>query len=465
MRVWINWKMIIMRHSDQKDIYYPKTDSMKFVSFSIFMLALFPFLLNAHTCNPHVSSIGLHVTVFESDAGGATKLTKEETLDFNSYMEIYNNTEIYFYKYFAPNACAPSCTAYDAKKFNASLMVLTNKGGKYYYNFAENLSNGDFTDLYKTESREIIIQVTDFDSVIDCEIRDAGGYYDRCRDFTEYNTCSTTKPYYCVKRDDGYYHGTLRYDTINCGCPIWGCEEKVCVEGFERNWCSGRKVVRDDCLGNDEGSQLIENCESSNLFCKETATTAYCTVFEDSTFQGCEDGTVEGQCSETIPKFCNDAHQLVDNPKACGCPDYMEFDPKTNEFVYLSCSDGTSLGFCSENKPDYCSEGGALSENPALCGCPQGFELQEKECVIEEVPFEEEAEPGESVQSEEPEAELIVAENSPSENPVEPEPDVPSPEPQMGITITETPSTDNSLLYGVIIILVVLVVYLFMKNK
>jgi hypothetical protein len=88
----------------------------------------------------------------------------------------------------------------------------------------------------------------------------------------------------------------------------------------------------------------------------------------------CQDGTPFGQCSENMPKYCNNEGELVDNCRECGCPEGMVC-LDNGQCLEAFCDDGTPANQCSSQKPYFCFSGGDrffLEPDCVICGCAEG---------------------------------------------------------------------------------------------
>ncbi len=86
----------------------------------------------------------------------------------------------------------------------------------------------------------------------------------------------------------------------------------------------------------------------------------------------CADGTTYGQCSSTLPQYCQSG-TLVNNCSTCGCPTGQSCNT-TSEGCYIpptpTCTDGTPYGQCSAvTMPYYCLNG-TLVNRCTVCNCP-----------------------------------------------------------------------------------------------
>ncbi|PIN90208.1 hypothetical protein COU57_04175 [Candidatus Pacearchaeota archaeon CG10_big_fil_rev_8_21_14_0_10_32_14] len=101
----------------------------------------------------------------------------------------------------------------------------------------------------------------------------------------------------------------------------------------------------------------------------------------------CSDGTENGKCSLTKPKYCKNG-LLIDSCQVCGC----NVGEKCNTNgscsiipIIKKCYDGTPYGECSLSKPLFCNEG-SLINKCSICGCPNDNYLCQEDgiCKIKE---------------------------------------------------------------------------------
>jgi hypothetical protein len=90
--------------------------------------------------------------------------------------------------------------------------------------------------------------------------------------------------------------------------------------------------------------------------------------------KNCPDGTINGICSATKPKYC-DYGNLVDRCNICNCPTGYQCKSDYSCVLMQTCSDGTIGGQCSSNKPLYCDNGNLVNKC-SQCGCPINYECQ-----------------------------------------------------------------------------------------
>ena len=201
-----------------------------------------------------------------------------------------------------------------------------------------------------------------------------------CSDGTVYNSCSVTKPKFCMS-------GVLRDFCAICGCPTGlSCNisnsacynasgqptPQVCSDGTPYGSCSATKPKF--C----SSGTLINKCSSCNCptgyLCNSTTETCYIPQ-QNQTQQNqtCMDGTPYNQCSITKPKLCLNGN-LINSCTVCGCAIGLScnatsnacFTPQQNQS--LTCSDGTPSGQCSAIKSKYCDNGN-LVYRCSSCGC------------------------------------------------------------------------------------------------
>jgi len=274
---------------------------------------VFPYL-----CSYNVTSLNVGITVEELQGTEYFEL-ETGTIDFNGYMTLYNDTKIFFHKYYPHSPCSEDCNNFYPQNVRVGFIIMdyATPSGINDYTFSDidysnsalvtkrGLTKGDTSKNYPVEGKTVRIFINDITAEGNC-FPDV--YTKYCDDSTLTGECSTTKPYICTLKG-------LEYDQVKCGCPIYGCIGSIC-----------------------------------------------------------SDGTFPSECSEKIPEYCDNG-KLVDNPIICGCPEYSEFNPLGKNCLYTACSDGTKTGECSETKPYYC-EGGELEveliERSSVCGCPNG---------------------------------------------------------------------------------------------
>jgi hypothetical protein len=87
----------------------------------------------------------------------------------------------------------------------------------------------------------------------------------------------------------------------------------------------------------------------------------------------CGDGTLNGQCSANKPYFCL-YPDLMEMCKTCGCPANTTCGDYGICYAAGACSDGTTAGQCSTNKPKLCFDSEIDLVNACnSCGCPAGL--------------------------------------------------------------------------------------------
>ena len=200
--------------------------------------------------------------------------------------------------------------------------------------------------------------------------------FNNCTDGTVHGACSLTKPKYCQ-------NGTLLDNCSQCGCPSGqSCNATTslcytpivllnCSDGTPHDSCSSTKPKY--CIN----GTLVNNCTTcgcpTGQSCNASTNACYSIIVLP---QNCSDGTVSGQCSVTLPKYCQNG-TFVNNCTNCGCPTGQSCNASSNACYTpiippQNCSDGTSHGQCSLTKPKYCNNG-TLVNNCTNCGCPIGL--------------------------------------------------------------------------------------------
>ena len=140
------------------------------------------------------------------------------------------------------------------------------------------------------------------------------------------------------------------------------------------------------CSCSSDGCALLKKCVDvcycpSGFSCNST--NQVCSL--PSGTSACSDGTPYGQCSITLPKYCNNG-TIVNNCIECGCPS-SQICNSTNQSCYVPttsrCSDGTLYGQCSIVRPKYCNQG-VLIDYCSLCGCLSGTQcsLSNSSCFV-----------------------------------------------------------------------------------
>lgn len=88
----------------------------------------------------------------------------------------------------------------------------------------------------------------------------------------------------------------------------------------------------------------------------------------------CADGTLLNLCSNTKPRYCNGAGQLIDNCNVCSCNAGLLCNSQTGScYSTQYCPDGTQYQACSGTKPVHCGGSGVFTNNCTLCGCPGAY--------------------------------------------------------------------------------------------
>lgn len=212
-----------------------------------------------------------------------------------------------------------------------------------------------------------------------------------CSDGTPYNSCSSSKPFYCN-------NGNLVSNCGVCGCSSGTCQSdgtckttQTCTDGTSYGSCStnipmycsnGNLISKASICGCPAGQTTNgdicttpnpSGCQYNNPPCSSN----YQCVNNQCVPLTCSDGTHYGQCSSNKPKYCLNGN-LVDKASTCGCPNlYIQ---SGESCIWPTCSDGTKYGECSTTLPKYCS-GGTLTDKASMCGCPSNYEIKGESCV------------------------------------------------------------------------------------
>jgi len=154
------------------------------------------------------------------------------------------------------------------------------------------------------------------------------------------------------------------------------------------------------CNGNDIRVECRDSGDGNNHRCSPIGTNG-CQAFEGKDnfgspgclivcqtvpqpVQRCGDGTVEGQCSQNVPLFCQNGI-LVNRASFCGCPSSLVISGDNCVAPVQRCSDNTPSGFCSSTLPLFC-QSGSLIQRASICGCPAAQTISGDTCIALAVP-------------------------------------------------------------------------------
>ena len=192
--------------------------------------------------------------------------------------------------------------------------------------------------------------------------------------------CSNMEPWYCPLSGEEGECGVLIEDCTHCGCPMptgYICNiEKKCS-----NYCSGHWDCDAGEICVDKDWELVNIFDDGRVGCYwegyvEGDSCGMCRVSDGDGYCLTEDLSVFG--------FEGEIETCQSNPDDCegeqaDCEDGQECnrDPWNPDFGMCGdhaggCTDGTAPGECSDSLPQYCNNDGELIDNCQECGCISG---------------------------------------------------------------------------------------------
>jgi hypothetical protein len=331
--------------------------------------------------------MSLEIVIRDYGTGEGYTEMLPQIVDLNDYISIYNHTRIYFAGYNGSKLCSTNCGRAYSERYSPFIVVVGERWGEYDPLFISYMTEDNVSRKITSEDKTFEIVPQHFTSITEC---DEATHDEYCSDMTEYNHCSVTRPYRCVRNfdsEDQVYYYALEYDTRVCGPTPWLTYAEGCLNGANKSYCDSYRnsAVSMECVNEKWTTTKDEDCDSLNASCfQESGEAPYCYI--RNLTEKCVDGTSKGACAPKKPKYCTDVGVLIDSPKVCGCPSNARYDVTTNTCLYLRCSDDTELLRCSNSLPYYCSNDAVLIEKSSECGCPGGYTPQNEGCMIPAAP-------------------------------------------------------------------------------